>query len=191
MNLLPEENKIAYKKFYLKRLFVVFGVSVFLVLISGSVILTSVLFLISFNKKELISEVEYFSKKDTNLDDNLIVAEIKKLNDRAESVELSKNNISLINIFKKIIDEKSNNIKINSFSYEKKIDIADAKTDAKDDSKKEDKITLLGIAQKRDDLIIFEKRLKEQFGDSKVVSPVSNLINGKNLDFSISLYVKN
>lgn len=191
MNLLPEENKIAYKKFYLKRLFVVFGVSVFLVLISGIVILTSVLLLVSFNKKELISEVEYFSKKDTSLADNMIVAEIKKLNDRAESVELSKKNLSPSQIFKKIIDEKSNNIKIISISYEKKINIADAKTDAKDDLKKEDKITLSGIAQKRDDLIIFEKRLKEQFGDSKVVSPVSNLINGKNLDFSISLYVKN
>lgn len=190
MNLLPRENKIAYKKFYLKRLFVVFGSSVFFVLISGVAILASGLLLISFNKKELISEAENYSKKGIELTDGLIVAEIKKLNDRAKLIEASKNKISPSLIFKKIIDEKNSGVKINSISYEKKISVVDTKANAKDELKNEDKIALYGVAQKRDDLIEFEKRLKKQFGEDKVISPVSNLINGKNLDFSISLYVK-
>ena len=55
----------------------------------------------------------------------------------------------------------------------------------------EDKISLYGKAQKRDDLIIFENRLKKEIGDSKVVSPVSNLINEKDFVFSLTLYIQN
>lgn len=187
MNLLPEENKIAYKQLYLKRLVVVFGTFVFFIAVSGVIVLTPCLLLILSYKNELTAERDYFLKKDAISAGELIATEIKKLNERSKFAEASKNKISPVGIFKKIIDEKGDNIKINSFSYEKGAVASDEKKDAKN----EDKIALSGIARKRDDLIAFENRLKEQFGNDKVVSPVSNLINGKNSVFSIFLYVKN
>lgn len=191
MNLLPEENKIAYKKFYLKRLFVVFGASVFFMALSVAIVSLPGLLLILSYKNELRTEAEYFSKKDINLKDNLVATEVKNLNDKAKAVESSKNSVSPSTIFKKIIEEKNKGIKLTFFSYEKKVNLANAKIDTKPDQKNENKITISGIAQKRDDLIVLERQLKKQFGEDKVVSPVSNLINDKNLDFSISLYVKN
>jgi len=184
MNLLPKENKIAYKKFYLKRLFFVFGSLVFFVMVSGVILSAPGLWLMLSHKKELLSEVEFLSKKDLSLTDSLIATEIKKLNDRAREVEnaMKKKKYPSL-IFKSIIDKKNKGIKITFLSYEKEAGSRDAK--------KEDKILFGGIAEKRDDLILFEMELKKDFGEDNVVSPVSNLINGKNLDFSISLYVKN
>lgn len=183
MNLLPEENKIAYKKFYLKRLFVVFGAFVFFMAISVAIVSLPGLLLILSYKNELKTEVEHYSKKDIDLTDSLVATEVKSLNDKAKLVDLSKNNASPSAVFKKIIDERNSGVKIGLFSYEK--------ATGGEGIKNENKITVSGIAQKRDDLIMFEGRLKKEFGENKVVSPVSNIISGKNLDFSISLYVKN
>lgn len=184
MNLLPEENKIAYKKFYLKRLFVVFGAMIFFMVISGVIISAPGLWFILSHKKELLLNIEFFSKKDSGLTNNFIVAEIKKMNDRANKIdEMTKKRLSPSLIFKNIIDKKNSGIKITLISYEKEIESKNIK--------KEDKILLSGFASKRDDLILFERELKKDFGENSVISPVSNLINSKNLDFSISLYVKN
>ena len=68
-------------------------------------------------------------------------------------------------------------VKITYFSYEK--------------GEEDGKISLTGKAETRDDLVIFESRLKKELGDNKVVSPVSNLIKEKDLNFSLSLYVQN
>ena len=187
MNLLPEENKIAYKKFYLKRLFAVFGSLIFFVAISGIIVLTPGLLLIISYKNEINAEIEARSKKSVKLSDSL-VAEIKKLNDKAKLVEETlKKRMTPGLIFKNIIAEKNNGIKITFLSYEKGAIDAGVKADEKN----EYKIMLSGIATKRDDLILFERQLKKEFGESNIISPVSNLISGKNLDFSISLYVKN
>ena len=184
MNLLPEENKIAYKKYYLKRLLVVFCALIFFIAVSGVIVSAPALFLLSSQKRELLSEIEFYSKKDHVLDNDLVIAEIKKMNDKAKLTEDTlKKNIAPSLIFKNIITKKNNGIKITIFSYEKGVGDRNAKN--------EDKISLSGIAKKRDDLILFEKQLKKEFGESEVVSPVSNLINGSNLDFSLFLYVKN
>ena len=75
-------------------------------------------------------------------------------------------------IFKNILDKKNLGIKITSFSYEKN-----------KESDGEGKVSLFGKAENRDDLILFESRLKKELGDNKVVSPVSNLINEKDFNF--------
>jgi len=188
MNLLPEEKKIAYKKLYLKRLFVFFSSLFFFVAISGIVLLMPGLLLLVSYKNEINAEIEAHSRKSAKLSDKLIVAEIKKLNDKAKLVEeVLKKSMTPITVFKNIIAEKNNDIKITFLSYEKGV----VGTNAKIDAKNEYKVTLHGIAKKRDDLILFEKQLKKEFGESSVFSPVSNLISGKNLDFSMSLYIKN
>lgn len=188
MNLLPEEKKIAYKKFYLKRLFVFFSILIFLAAISGIIMLTPGLLLLVSYKNEINAEIEARSKKSVKLSDQLIVEEIKELNDKAKLVEeILKKRMTPTMVFKNIIAEKNNGIKITFLSYENGVVGVDAKADEKNDGK----IMLSGIAKKRDDLILFEKQLKKEFGEGNVFSPVSNLVSGKNLDFSVSLYFKN
>lgn len=186
MNLLQEENKILFKKYYLKRLLAVFGVLVFSIIAVGSVILIPMHSIILSYKNDLNAQLAYL-KKNAAPAESAAVFEIKKLNNKLNFIENSGNEKKLSVIFKNIFDKKNSGVKITSFSYEKgKVSKIKDKI-----STEEDKIYLYGKAQKRDDLIVFENWLKKERGDINVVSPVSNLINEKDSDFSLILRIKN
>lgn len=187
MNLLPEENKILFKKYYLRRLFVIFGILIFSIVVAGSIILIPMYLFVSSYKSDLSSKLATYLKKDTELADNTAAPEIKKLNNQLVFLAGAENNKKLNTIFKNILDKKNSGVKITSFSYEK------GKTSKIKDkiSTEEDKIFLYGKAQKREDLLLFESQLKKERGDQKVISPISNLIDEKDLDFSLTLYIKN
>lgn len=180
MNLLPEENKILFKKYYLKRLFIIFGILIFSMIAAGGAVLTPMYSLMLSYKNDLNKELAIYSKKDAELADSAAALEIKKLNNRLNFAEKMFKTKKLSLIFKKILDEKNQGVKITNFFYEK----------GKEQGG-EDKVFLSGVAQKRDDLVFFEDRLKKYWGDSKVVSPVSNLINEKDFVFSLTLYIQN
>ena len=187
MNLLPEENKILFKKYYLRRLFAVFGVLIFSIIAIGGVVLIPMHSFILSYKSDLRAELAAYSKKDAKMADSAAALEIKKLNSRLDFVEEMSKSKGLNAIFKKILDNKNPGVKIDSFSYEK-----GAISKIKDKtSMDEDKIFLYGKAQKREDLFLFERQLKKEMENSRIVSPVSNLINEKNFDFSLVLYIQN
>ena len=187
MNLLPEENKILFKKYYLKRLFAVFGVLIFSIIAAGSVVLMPMHSLILSYKNDLSAELAIYSKKDAELSDSAAALEIKKLNNRLDSLEKMSKTKKLNSVFKNIIDKRNSGVKITFFSYEKG-KVSKIKDQV---SVEEDKIYLNGKTKKREDLIFFENRLKEYLGEEKVVSPVSNLINEKDSVFSLTLYIQN
>ena len=180
MNLLPEENKILFKKYYLKRFFAVFGVLIFSIIAVGSIVLMPMYSLILSHKSDLKAELAAYLKKDAELADSVAALEIKKLNNRLNFAENYGKDKKLSGIFKNILVQKNSGIKITFFSYEK---------GAKQDDK--DKVFLSGKAKKRDDLITFESRLKKELRVSEVISPVSNLIKEKDSDFSLTLYIQN
>jgi len=187
MNLLPKENKILFKKYYLRKLFVVFSFLIFSAIVAGIIVLIPMHLFILSHKKDLSAESAAYFKKDAKSADNAITLEIEKLNNRLDFLGKAENDKKLNIVFKNIFDKKNSGVKITSFSYEKgntskikdKVSIDD------------DKISLYGKARKRDDLLLFENQLKKEWGDKKIVSPVSNLINEKDLDFSLVLYIQN
>ena len=63
MNLLPEENKILFKKYYLRRLFVVLGVLIFSIVAIGSIVLAPMHSLILSYKSDLNRELAYSKKR--------------------------------------------------------------------------------------------------------------------------------
>ena len=187
MNLLPEENKILFKKYYLRRLFVVFVFLFFSAVFAGIIVLIPTHLLISSHKNDLSAESAAYFKKDAKSTDNATTLEIEKLNNWLDFLEKTENDKKLNVIFKNIFDKKNSGVKITSFSYEKG-NVSKIKDKISTD---DDKISLYGKARKREDLLIFEGQLKKEWGDQKVVSPVSNLINEKGLDFSLILYIQN
>jgi len=187
MNLLPEENKVLFKKYYLRRLFVVFSFLIFSAVVAGIIVLIPMHLLISSYKNDLSAESAAYLKKDAKSADNAAVLEIEKLNSRLDFLEKAENDKKLNIIFKNIFDKKNSGVKIASFSYEKG-NVSKIKDKISID---DDKISLYGKARKREDLLIFEGQLKKEWGDQKVISPVSNLINEKDLDFSLTLYIQN
>ena len=179
MNLLPEENKILFKKHYLKRLSVVFAVLIFSAAAIGIIILMPMYSLVLSYKKDLSRELAVYLKKDAELSDSAAL-EIKKLNSRLDFVGKMSKAKGLNLIFKNILDKKNTGVKITYFSYEKG-----------KEPNGEDKVYLSGKSKTRDEFLVFENRLKKELGDGKVVSPVSNLINEKDFDFSLVLNIKN
>jgi len=180
MNLLPEENKILFKKYYLKRLLAVFAVLIFSAAAAGIIILMPMHSLILSYKRDLSRELAVYLKKDAELANSAAALEIKKLNSRLDFVEKMSKDKGLNLIFKNILDKKNSGVKITYFSYEKG-----------KEPNGEDKVYLSGKSKKRDEFLVFENRLKKELGDGKVVSPVSNLINEKDFDFSLVLNIKN
>lgn len=180
MNLLTEENKILLKKYYIKRLFAVFGIFIFSIVAAGGIILIPMHSLILSYKRDLSAELAAYLKKGVESADSAAALEIKKLNNRLNFVEKMSKAKRLNPVFKNILDKKNKGVNITYFSYEKSKELDG-----------EDIVYLSGMARTRDDLFLFENRLKKDFGDSKVVSPVSNLINEKDFDFSLNLRFKN
>jgi len=180
MNLLPEENKILFKKYYLRRLSVIFAVLIFSAAAAGIIILMPMYSLILSYKKDLSRELAVYLKKDAELVNSAAALEIKKLNSRLDFVEKMSKTKGLNSVFKNILDKKNPGIRITYFSYEK-----GKNPDG------EDKVYLSGKSKTRDEFLVFENRLKKELGDGKVVSPVSNLINEKDFDFSLVLNIKN
>lgn len=179
MNLLPEENKILFKKYYLRKFFAVFGVLFFFIIAAGSAVLIPTYSLVLSYKGDLSRELAYL-KKDGESANTAAALEIKKLNIRLDSVEKMSKAKKLNLIFKNIFDKKNTGIRITYFSYEKSKEPGG-----------EDKIYLSGKAETRDELLLFENSLKKEMGDKKVVSPVSNLIREKDFDFSLILNMQN
>jgi len=180
MNLLPEENKILFKKYYFKRLLAVFAVLIFSAATAGIIILMPMHSLILSYKRDLSRELAVYLKKDAELANSAAALEIKKLNSRLDFVGKMSKDKGLNLIFKNILDKKNSGVKITYFSYEK-----GKEPDG------EDKGYLSGKSKTRDEFLVFENRLKKELGDGKVVSPVSNLINEKDFDFSLVLNIKN
>ena len=180
MNFLPEENKILFKKYYLRRLSVVFAVLIFSAAAAGTIILMPMYSLILSYKKDLSRELAVYLKKDAELANSAASLEIKKLNSRLDFVEKMSKAKGLNLIFKNILDKKNPGVRITYLSYEK-----GKEPDG------EDKIYLSGKSKTRDEFLVFENKLKKELGDGKVVSPVSNLINEKDFDFSLVLNIKN
>src|SRR3990167_3708325 len=187
MNLLPEENKILFKKYYLRRLFIVFVFLFFSAVFAGIIVLIPTHLLISSHKNDLSAESAAYLKKEVKTANNAAALEIEKLNNRLDFLEKAVNDKKLNIFLKNIFDKKNSGVKITSFSYEKG-NVSKIKDKISTD---DDKISLYGKARKREDLLIFEGQLKKEWGDQKVVSPVSNLINEKDLDFSLVLYIQN
>jgi len=80
MNLLPEENKILFKKYYFKRLLAVFAVLIFSAATAGIIILMPMHSLILSYKRDLSRELAVYLKKDAELANSAAALEIKKLN---------------------------------------------------------------------------------------------------------------
>src|SRR3989338_6163714 len=100
MNLLPEENKILFKKHYLRRLSVVFAVLIFSAAGAGIIILMPMYSLILSYKKDLSRESAVYLKKDAELANSPASLEIKKLNSRLDFAEKMSKAKGLNMIFK-------------------------------------------------------------------------------------------
>lgn len=169
INLLPFEDKIAIKREYQGRLYVVIGLFFASAMIVSMVFLTPTFFLLDGYKADLNHQIALSSQRAEALDTEAIISEIKELNSKVNVLKSAQENLGLSSRIEKIIKMKTKEVRIINFNYENA------------------RISMSGAAGTRQSLLNFINSLKKEFGAENMVSPISNLLNEKDANFSLTV----
>jgi Tfp pilus assembly protein PilN len=170
MNFLPEENKIAIKKEYLRRLFMVASFFIFSSILIGIILLSSTFLLLKGQKEDLERQLSLSQQRLAKSEAKDTVNIVQELNKKISILENGQKNISEKSaIIKNIISRKPEKITISGFLFDK------------------NKISIQGFSDRRDNMLNFINSLKQEKSFKKVESPISNLLKEKDIEFSISI----
>lgn len=170
INILPIENKVSIKKEYLRRMIVVFGFLSFTVVIIASFLLIFLLFLVKKEKNDYGAYLSLEQKHSTFLDQEVVTSFILDTNAKVTAFEQNNNkNIKASEAIKSIINAKTKGITINYLSFGGK------------------KISFNGIAQTRNNLLLFVDNLKKEPAFKTIDSPLSNFLKENDVRFSITI----
>lgn len=174
MNFLPDENKIFLKKEYIRRLFALFGFGFFIIVLIGIVLLLFPFLSLKVQQKIFESQLLVSEKRLSSNNINDILPVTEDLNKKILIFEeIPKDSIEKSSIVRNIINRKTSAIKISSIFFDKEKD--------------KEKITIRGVAERRDDMLYFIDSLKAEKLFKKVELPVSSLLKDKDVDFAINI----
>lgn len=176
INLIPiKEKKEIRKDFYYRFLTVFFVMLSFLVFIF--LVAISPAYIISFEKKVSTSKNLEIQKNKVmpEIDQQAQIA-IKDLDARLALLEKARKNKYVFSekVINEIILQKVSGIKINRFFYE-------------NDPLGGRKVNIIGIAQNREQLLLFRQALEEDSLFKNVDLPISNFVKGNNIEFNLNL----
>lgn len=176
INLIPiKEKKEIRKDFYYRFLTVFFVMLGFLVFVFLVAILPA--YIISFEKKVSTSKNLEIQKNKVmpEIDQKAQIA-IKDLNARLALLEKARKNKYVFSekVINEIILQKVSGIKINRFFYQ-------------NNSLEGRKVNITGIAQNREQLLLFRQALEEDSLFKNVDLPISNFVKGNNIEFNLNL----
>ncbi len=178
-NLLPLSQKINIKKTYHMRLLIVALVSTLLLILVGTTMLIPAL--IAGVTKEKITR-EYFatiSNVSTREQYENIQKEIADLNQKTTFILENENRgVTVSEIIKNIISHRNKDISLRAFSYEVVIGSTSRRL-----------ITISGIAERRQALVLFIENLKADSFYSDVLVPVSNFVKNTDVSFTITVVI--
>jgi Tfp pilus assembly protein PilN len=176
INLIPiKEKEDLRNDFYFRFLTMVFSMLCFSVFVLLVVILPS--YLISLESR--ISNGQALEKQKNEIMpeiDQQALVSIKDLNDKLNLLEEARNNKYVFSekVINEIILKKVPGIKINKFFYQ-------------NDSLEGRKVNITGIAENREQLLLFRMTLENDKFFEKVDLPISNFVKGNNIEFSLNL----
>lgn len=176
INLIPNEEKTKIKKDFYFRLLIVFFVMLTLIIIISAIAILPA-YIISVENKTSISQKLEQQKNEImpELDQKSLVA-IKELDARILLLEKARKNKYLFSerVINEILSDKVLGIKIKSISYEK-------------DLVSGGRITITGIAESRERLLLFRRTLEDNESFKDVDLPISNFVKGRDIEFGLSL----
>lgn len=173
-NLLPKEQKRSIYTEYKFRLIILILIFLAVTGIIVAVFLSPSLVLSSFRYNSLVNELQNIEKDTPELENVEGLQETaKKINDKLK-IFGSEEELSPLSIWQKIIESKTNGIKITNLSYDRNTDKIS--------------VVVSGRSLTRESLTDFSNAL-EKSGFEDVNLPVSDLARDKNLEFSITLSV--
>lgn len=174
-NLLLQQDKKIIKREYKLRIVIIVSMFVFFaIFIAVTLLIPS--YVISVYKNETArTYAGIIKKKIEKREQGELGLVLNQTQNKINLLGVEKNQNTLTEIFKNILEEKSNGIKIYKLSYKK---------EDKDDFYK---VAILGEALNREKLLQFKTNLGKEESFSEVVFPISNLASDKDIDFSITI----
>lgn len=180
LNLLPEENKKdiqhkAHSRFFLWQLFLLFALEIFYV---GILVGTYIILDSQFQNLSVVTGQQSNAGNSTQKRASFVLLDIyqkkfKETNATVDMIEnIQKNHFSFTQIFLLLDTLLPDGIVIDQLTT------------------KNYKVFLTGIATKRDDLLLFDGKLKGSSCIINVNVPISNLFSQENIDFQLDFEVK-
>lgn len=188
--LLEEKKKEIFREFVLRFIivfltFLFFTFCVLIILIIPSYMLSQVKEVGITNDVRIFKETIDF--RGNNSPTHILERERTKLDilQKPEEIKISE-------LIHSVVSDKPQDIKINRFFYEKNVNTAKpVKNEKTESAVTKIKLIVNGVAKERTALIDFINRLKLEDDFLDVHSPVSNLLRGESIDFSIDILIKN
>ncbi|HBB56607.1 TPA: hypothetical protein DEW47_01685 [Patescibacteria group bacterium] len=177
INLLPDENKIFFKKEYIKRLLLVASLFfIFAIIVSVLMIMPTYWFSYSI-KKNLDNQIAFSETTLDKLDIRGITADIGELKNKLKILEGRKESAQLNVNLKRVLESRLSGVKVERIEYKR------------DTQSKKDEISLWGVARSRENLMGYVDMLEQEFGKENVVSPISNLLSKADTSFVLSVSI--
>lgn len=170
MNFLPEENKIIIKKEYFRRISIIIGLFFFFLILTSTLFLFSLFLLLKGQQESFYRQLEFSEQRLARSEAKDIIPLIKDLNDKIFLLQSSqKNAVEKSAIIKNILSRKPDKITISGFLFA------------------QNKISIQGFSDTRDNMLNFINSLKQEKSFKKVESPISSLLKEKDIEFSINI----
>jgi hypothetical protein len=176
INLIPnEEKKKKVKDFYF-RLTVVVLMLLGFTMVLGSVAILPAYFFSSVKKNLYNTKLETEKKETVALFNQNTLDTINDIKNKLSLIERTNKDPYLVSekVINQILLKKMSDIKITGITYESTAD-------------KGKIITIAGTAVSRERLLLFKKALEDDVAFTKVDLPISNLVRGANIKFSMTL----
>ena len=177
INLLPEEEKILIKREYTRRLAVVSGIFLFILVCSAVILLLPSYLPLSSQKQSFESQLDAAKQGLSREKADEIESSIRRLNDKLAFFSQQGENTRQISVLiKQILSAKTHSVKLLTFIYQKGTQ-----------EKKNEQMLIRGTAATRSAFLAFAKALEIVNGVSEVQSPPANLMKDENVEFNLTL----
>lgn len=174
INLLPIKEKKKIRRDYVFRLLTIVLGAVSVSTIIGIVTLFPSYFISDFQKRAAVDQAERLKKIDGEGDQENIVRVLKEAQQKLDILSPEREKVFLRTIFDTAISYKPSTVILTGLVYQKE---------------NEDKARFIinGVADRREDLLVFSQNLERDALFDDVELPVSNLAQDRNINFTLTI----
>ena len=173
INLLLLEEKKKIHRDYAFRLFSVVLNAISVSALIGIVTLFPSYFISDLEKRAAVDQAELVRETNDDGEENVALV-LKEAQQKLEILSPEYEKVSIRTIFDTTIGYKPSTVALTGIIYQK-------------DDKGNIKITISGVADRRDDLLMFSQGLKKDALFDDVELPVSNLAKDRNIKFTLTV----
>lgn len=179
INLIPIEEKKQIRKDFYNRFLVVFFIMLSVLVVILLITVLPYYFISLENKISTNKELDAQKNEIMPEIDQKALVSIKDLDAKLSLLnEARKNDYTFSQkVINEIVSQKISGIKINKFFYE-------------NNSLEGKKVNITGIAQSREQLLLFRQNLESDLMFKDVNLPISNFVKGRNIEFNLNLISK-